>query len=33
VTTAKAVLDALGVGPESSAPTPVIGDDQSRASG
>ncbi|MFY9916811.1 MAG: excinuclease ABC subunit UvrC, partial [Mycobacterium sp.] len=33
VTTAKAVLEALGVPPESSAPGPVIGDDQTRASG
>ncbi len=32
-TTAKAVLEALGVASDSSAPTPVIGDDQSRASG
>jgi excinuclease ABC subunit C len=32
-TTAKAVLDALGVAADSSAPAPVIGDDQSRASG
>jgi excinuclease ABC subunit C len=33
VTTARAVLEALGVAAESSAPAPVIGDDQSRASG
>ncbi|MGY4651656.1 excinuclease ABC subunit UvrC [Mycobacterium sp. URHB0021] len=33
VATAKAVLDALGVPPESSAPTATISDDQSRASG
>ncbi len=32
-TTAKAVLEALGVAADSSAPAPVIGDDQSRASG
>jgi excinuclease ABC subunit C len=31
--TAKAVAEALGVAPESSAPAPVIGDDQTRASG
>ncbi|MDG5484757.1 excinuclease ABC subunit UvrC [Mycolicibacterium gadium] len=31
--TAKAVLDALGVPPDSGAPEPVIGNDQSRASG
>jgi excinuclease ABC subunit C len=31
--TAKAVLEALGVGPDSTAPAAVIGDDQSRASG
>ena len=33
VTTAKAVLEALGIPPDSSAPAPVIGNDQSRASG
>jgi excinuclease ABC subunit C len=33
VTTARAVLEALGVPTESSAPQPVIGDDQTRASG
>jgi excinuclease ABC subunit C len=33
VATAKAVLEALGVALESSAPAPVIGDDQGRASG
>ncbi len=33
VATAKAVLEALGVPPDSSAPASVIGDDQSRASG
>ncbi|MDX1882878.1 excinuclease ABC subunit UvrC [Mycolicibacterium sp. 120270] len=33
VTTAKSVLEALGVTTESSAPAPIIGDDQSRASG
>jgi excinuclease ABC subunit C len=33
VATARAVLDALGVPPDSEAPAPVIGDDQSRASG
>ena len=33
VATAKAVLEALGVPPDSSAPAPVIGNDQSRASG
>jgi excinuclease ABC subunit C len=33
VATAKAVLEALGVTPDSSAPAPVIGDDQTRASG
>lgn len=33
VATAKAVLEALGVAPDSSAPASVIGDDQSRASG
>jgi excinuclease ABC subunit C len=32
-TTAKAVLEALGVAADSSAAAPVIGDDQSRASG
>ncbi|WP_123026430.1 excinuclease ABC subunit UvrC [Mycolicibacterium stellerae] len=32
-TTANAVLEALGVAADSSAPAPVIGDDQSRASG
>jgi excinuclease ABC subunit C len=32
-TTAKAVLEALGVTSDSSAPAPVIGDDQTRASG
>ncbi len=31
--TAKAVAEALGLAPESSAPAPVIGDDQTRASG
>lgn len=31
--TARAVLEALGVGPDSSAPAPVISDDQTRASG
>ncbi len=31
--TAKAVLEALGVPPDSGAPEPVIGNDQSRASG
>ncbi len=31
--TARAVLEALGVPPDSSAPAPVIGNDQSRASG
>ncbi|RDH76715.1 excinuclease ABC subunit UvrC [Mycolicibacterium moriokaense] len=31
--TAKAVLEALGVGSDSSAPAPVVDDDQSRASG
>jgi excinuclease ABC subunit C len=31
--TAKAVLEALGVPPDSEAPAPVIGNDQSRASG
>jgi excinuclease ABC subunit C len=31
--TARAVLEALGVPPDSEAPAPVIGDDQSRASG
>ncbi len=31
--TAKAVLEALGVAVDSNAPEPVIGDDQSRASG
>jgi excinuclease ABC subunit C len=33
VATAKAVLEALGAAPDSSAPAPVIGNDQSRASG
>ncbi len=33
VTTAKAVLEALGVPDDSTAPAAVIGDDQSRASG
>jgi excinuclease ABC subunit C len=33
VATAKAVLEALGVPADSEAPAPVIGDDQSRASG
>ena len=33
VATAKAVLEALGVPSETRAPEPVIGDDQSRASG
>ena len=33
VATAKAVLEALGVPADSSAPAPVIGNDQSRASG
>ncbi|OBK70311.1 excinuclease ABC subunit UvrC [Mycobacterium sp. 1274761.0] len=33
VTTAKAVLEALGVAGESSAPAPAISDDQTRASG
>ena len=33
VATAKAVLEALGVPADSGAPAPVIGDDQSRASG
>ncbi len=33
VTTAKAVLEALGIPPDSSAPAAVIGNDQSRASG
>ncbi len=33
VATAKAVLEALGVAADSSAPAAVIGDDQSRASG
>ena len=33
VATARAVLEALGVPPDSGAPDPVIGDDQSRASG
>jgi excinuclease ABC subunit C len=33
MSTAKAVLDALGVESESSAPASVIGDDQTRASG
>jgi excinuclease ABC subunit C len=31
--TARAVLEALGVPPDSGAPAPVIGNDQSRASG
>jgi excinuclease ABC subunit C len=33
VATAKAVLEALGVPPDSSAPVSVIGNDQTRASG
>jgi excinuclease ABC subunit C len=33
VATARAVLEALGVPPDSEAPAPAIGDDQSRASG
>jgi excinuclease ABC subunit C len=33
VATARAVLEALGVAPDSEAPAPVIGDDQTRASG
>ena len=33
VATARAVLEALGVPPDSEAPAPVISDDQSRASG
>jgi excinuclease ABC subunit C len=33
VATAKAVLEALGVPPDSDAPVPVIGNDQTRASG
>jgi excinuclease ABC subunit C len=33
VATAKAVLEALGVPSDSDAPVPVIGDDQTRASG
>ncbi len=33
VATAMAVLEALGVPPDSGAPAPVIGDDQTRASG
>jgi excinuclease ABC subunit C len=33
VVTATAVLEALGVPPDSGAPDPVIGDDQTRASG
>jgi excinuclease ABC subunit C len=33
VATAKAVQEALGVPPDSAAPAPVIGNDQSRASG
>src|SRR5690606_13906602 len=33
VATAKAVLEGLGVPSETAAPEPVIGDDQSRASG
>ena len=33
VATARAVLEALGVPPDSGAPDPVIGDDQTRASG
>ncbi len=32
VATARSVLEALGVPPDSEAPAPVIGDDQSRAS-
>jgi excinuclease ABC subunit C len=31
--TARAVLEALGVPPDSDTPAAVIGDDQSRASG
>jgi excinuclease ABC subunit C len=31
--TARTVLEALGVPPDSGAPAPVIGNDQSRASG
>ena len=33
VATARAVLEALGVRPDSDAPDPVISDDQTRASG
>ena len=33
LSTARAVAEALGGAPESSAPAPVIGDDQTRASG
>jgi excinuclease ABC subunit C len=33
VATARAVLDALGVPPDSEVPAPVIGNDQTRASG
>ena len=33
VATARAVLEALGVPPDSGAPAPVIGNDQTRASG
>jgi excinuclease ABC subunit C len=33
VATARAVLEALGVAPDSEAPALVIGDDQTRASG
>jgi excinuclease ABC subunit C len=33
VATARAVLEALGVPPDSEAPAPVIGNDQTRASG
>jgi excinuclease ABC subunit C len=33
VATARAVLEALGVPPDSDAPAPVISNDQTRASG
>jgi excinuclease ABC subunit C len=33
VATAKAVLEALGAPTDSEAPAPVIGNDQTRASG
>jgi excinuclease ABC subunit C len=33
VATARAVLEALGVPPDSEAPAQVIGNDQTRASG